>query len=160
MDHLCDQYLWWINFNFLWLVILRYVHKCFSFLWKKKFLMKVFLSKYVKASTLYVIIGLLPSTINFLLLPVYLRYISPEEYGYLALLNVYLILFSAFACLQLNVSGGTQYFSKGINKESFRVAILSGSVMLIIFWFLIFTLLGNYFFSIYHTDVSFYPLGF
>ncbi|MEM8567084.1 MAG: hypothetical protein AAGF85_11525 [Bacteroidota bacterium] len=121
--------------------------------------MKVFLSKYVRASSLYVVIGLLPLTINILLLPLYLRYVSPEEYGYLALLNIYAVLFNAFSCLQLNISGSTQYFSKGIDRETFRSAILSGSAVLILFWFGLFTLMGDIFFSFYKSNVVFFPLG-
>lgn len=121
---------------------------------------KILKSKYVQASSLYLALSLLPSLINFLLLPFYLGYISPTEFGQLTLLNAYAILFTVFSCLQLNVAASTQYFSQNINKVEYTIVIVSASAIITMIIFTIFTLFGSTFFSIYESNIQFYPLGF
>lgn len=116
-------------------------------------------SKYAKASMLYVILSILPKAINFLLLPLYLEYISPEEYGLLVLINLYGGLFGVFGCLQLNISASTQYFSKNVNKEVYRNGIIITTIGTTVLTFALFCAFGNTFFSFYNTEINFYPLG-
>ncbi len=97
--------------------------------------------------------------INVFLLPLYLRYITAEEYGYLALVNLFGTLFGAFAIAQLNIAGGVQYFAKDVDKSSFRVATVSGGILLLLVTFCSFFTIGPLFFGALQSKVAFYPLG-
>ncbi|MFT7196085.1 MAG: O-antigen/teichoic acid export membrane protein [Marinoscillum sp.] len=120
----------------------------------------IFKSKYTQASTLYVILGIFPSAINFLLLPLYLKYLDVSDYGLLVLINLYAGLFNVFGCLQLNIAANTQYFAKGLDRENYRKGVLYATFFISTVMFFIFSALGGVFFSFYKTDFSFYPLGF
>ncbi|MEQ8239103.1 MAG: hypothetical protein RIA69_07805, partial [Cyclobacteriaceae bacterium] len=116
----------------------------------------IFKSKYTQASTLYVILGILPSAINFLLLPLYLKYLDVSDYGLLVLINLYAGLFNIFGCLQLNIAANTQYFAKGLDRENYRKGVLYATFFISTVMFLIFSAFGGVFFSFYKTDFSFY----
>ncbi len=116
-------------------------------------------SKYFKASFVYVVISVLPSAINFLLLPLYLQHISVEDYGYLIMINFYGMTYNVFACLQINIAASTQYFNHDIDRNVFRVSIMITTIMGVVVSFLLFAVTGDLFFSLYKNSISFYPLG-
>lgn len=120
---------------------------------------RILKSKYTQASILYIILGILPSAINLLLLPLYLKYLQVADYGLLVLINVYTSLFSVFGCLQLNIAANTQYFSADLDKDSYKSGVLITAFISSFFIFGIFYSMGGIFFSFYKTDLSFYPLG-
>ena len=116
-------------------------------------------TKYIKASSLYVFISVLPSALNFLLLPLYLRYISVEEYGYLTLLNLYAMAFNVFASLQVNIAASTQYFYKDTDKLAYRSGILLVTILAASLTFIAFVLSAEKAFMLFKNDIDFYPLG-
>lgn len=120
---------------------------------------KLLETKYIKASSLYVFISLLPSVLNFLLLPLYLRYISVEEYGYLTLLNLYAMTFNVFASLQVNIAASAQYFYKDTDRQAYRSGILLVTIIATSLTFLAFALSAEKAFQIFENNIDFYPLG-
>ncbi len=120
---------------------------------------KLLETKYIKASSLYVFISVLPSVLNFLLLPLYLKYISVEEYGYLTLLNLYAMAFNVFASLQINIAASTQYFYKGTDKLAYRSGILLVTILAASLTFIVFVLSAEKAFMLFKNDIEFYPLG-
>ena len=120
---------------------------------------KLLETKYIKASTLYVFISVLPSVLNFLLLPLYLKYISVEEFGYLALLNLYAMAFNVFASLQVNIAASTQYFYRDTDRQAYRSGILMATFVSTSLTFVIFAFSAEKAFQLFENNIEFYPLG-
>lgn len=117
-------------------------------------------STVARATTLYTFLSVLPALVNFLLLPLYLNYLSVESYGYLALLNLFALLYSVFASMQLNIAAGNQYFTlEEAEKTPYRHALFQTNLLSCVLMFLLFLALGPTFFRIYENDLPFAPLG-
>ncbi len=114
-----------------------------------------------KAFLTYLILGMLPSGIKFFLLPIYVNFLQPEDYGLLSFLNVVSASYGIIGCLQLNIAAGVNYF-KTDDKEAFEKTIFSSSLVLSFISFLLFISLGFAFFQdlVSTNPVSFFPLGF
>ena len=115
-------------------------------------LLKVFIS--------YLGFSIIPSAVRFLLLPVYISYLSPSDYGELAMLNILIGLYGVVGSLQLNISAGIEYF-KVKNKVSYKQTILTSSLILSSLSFLGFIVLGFFFFEDFlkSEGISFFPKG-
>ncbi len=64
----------------------------------------------VKNSIAYIVLGFLPMTVNLLLAPIYSQYISPEEYGIIALASIFQGLLATFISLGLEGAFSRFYF--------------------------------------------------
>ena len=117
-----------------------------------------------KAIILFTVLGILPSAIGFLLLPVYLKHYEPAEYGTLIVFNLLGSFYGAFSNLKLDTAMRTVYYDYNHVHEQrikFIRSIFSTS-LLISLLSLMATLCLSYFFfdSIFDDDsLHFYPLG-
>lgn len=122
--------------------------------------MKVSSSSPQKAALVYLFLGMLPSGIKFFLLPVYINYLSPEDYGLLSILNVFSAAYGIIGSFQMNLAAGINFF-KTDQKEHFEKTAISATLLLSFVSFLTFVALGpfvfEYFFQI--PNLSFFPLG-
>lgn len=66
--------------------------------------------KLFKASAVYVIAGFLPLAANFLLAPIYTKYLSPEDYGMIALANIFQSILTLIVGLSLSAAYIRYYF--------------------------------------------------
>lgn len=66
--------------------------------------------KLLKASLIYSFGNMLPQLVNFLLLPFYSRVLSPEDYGVIATVEMYIYIISIFMCLCLDRAAQRFFF--------------------------------------------------
>ncbi len=113
-----------------------------------------------KALMVYLFLGMLPSGIKIFLLPVYVNFLSPSDYGILSILNVFSASYAVLGSFQLNIGAGVHFF-KRTNKEAFEKTVISSSLILSFISFAFFLATGpaifRYLFQI--PDLNFYPLG-
>ena len=64
-----------------------------------------------KGAGVYVIASIINAAVPFLLLPVLTRYLSPAEYGEVALFNVWVSLAGALCGLSVHAAANRKYFS-------------------------------------------------
>lgn len=98
--------------------------------------------KLITNSFLYVVLGFLPLATNFFLAPVYSRYISPEEYGIIALSFIFQGFLSLFITFGLEAGFSRIYFDYYKKEQLVEtlmsttlLAILAGSIL---FWILLY----------------------
>lgn len=87
---------------------------------------------YLKHAPWYFISSLLSKALGFLLLPVYTRYLSPEDYGVLATLQSYGVLASVVISLSMDSAFIRYYYQERVVSES-RVQRLYSTF----FWFIV-----------------------
>lgn len=83
-----------------------------------------------KNSFYYTIAGLLPQLVNFSLMPVYTRYMSPEDFAVLALITVFNSLLAIIITFQIN-SGISRIVISFLSDEERAKKCFSGSIILI-----------------------------
>ncbi len=114
----------------------------------------------IKATLLFAGLSLLQPLSNFLLLPVYTKYLSVEQYGYFSILNNVSVFFSILSGLNI-VTAIVAFYKSYKNKTDLRKFI--GDVITFSIYFnlallLIFTLWGNGFSRlIFKADIPFFP---
>ena len=113
-----------------------------------------------RATVVYLLLSLLPAGIKFFLLPVYVNFLTPADYGVLSLLNLFGSLYFGFSILQLNVVAGVEYF-KTTDKVKLEKRLFSLSIIVGVGTFILFGLLGSFLFGLFFTkiNVSFFPAG-
>ncbi|MDW3194866.1 MAG: lipopolysaccharide biosynthesis protein [Cytophagales bacterium] len=113
-----------------------------------------------KAAMVYLILGMLPSGIKIFLLPVYINFLSPADYGILSILNVFAAAYGILGAFQMNIGVGVHFF-KTEAKDAFEKTAISSTIILAFISFLFFMALGpvlfKYFFKI--PELDFFPLG-
>lgn len=114
-----------------------------------------------KASIVYALVGSLPSVISFLLLPIYLNHLTPEDYGILSLLATYVAFYEIVGSLHLNIAAETNYF-KQEKKSSFEKQLFTSTIVISFFSFLLFSVTSHAGFDLLSSQqkLTFFPLGF
>lgn len=81
------------------------------------------IKRFVGNSSIYIIAGMLNASIPFLLLPILTRFLTPAEYGVLAVFNVWMSFTFVVCSLNVHASANREYFDK--NKEELGVFIFN-----------------------------------
>lgn len=87
-------------------------------------------NKLVKNSVFYTIAGILPQLINFLLLPLFTRYLSPEDFAVLALVTVFSSLIGIVFSFQLQ-SGISRFMAQYYTDQERAGRLFSGMLFLL-----------------------------
>jgi O-antigen/teichoic acid export membrane protein len=85
--------------------------------------------KLLKSFSLYTFVGFLNAGISFLLLPILTKYLSPVDYGFIALINTYVSILLPIMGMSVGGYIGIEYYSKENDRQQFRS--LFSSVQLI-----------------------------
>ena len=99
---------------------------------------------FFKSSLIYSVVGALPYASGFILLPVFIKYLSQEQVGLNALYFTIIYFVQVFSTFGLDSYIGISYFDykkaifyKGFNNPIWRLRAITG-----------------YFFSLFHRDVE------
>ncbi|MBD8084613.1 lipopolysaccharide biosynthesis protein [Chryseobacterium caseinilyticum] len=113
---------------------------------------------------IFTIFTFLQPIISFVLLPIYLKYLTIEQYGAYTLLITISSLISILGGLNTSSSVVPLYFrnDKKQSKSDFLNTIFSFNIIFNIFLSIIFLIIGPYIFSIFISDknISFFPYGY
>ncbi len=112
----------------------------------------------------FTFLGYIRPAINIFLLPLYLKCISPEEYGILALVGVFTSVAMTFSNLKIDTAVRTFYFDYNHNEQqlwTYLSQIFSFSLFSIILYFVLFLCIGPtlYQLSFESEAIHFYPYG-
>lgn len=94
-------------------------------------MIKAQLIRLAKGSVVYGIGGMLNRFLSFFLIPVFTRYLNPEDYGIMAMLSVMTMLFSGLFSLGTGNALGICYFGTE-NKEDRRKMVWSTCALLLV----------------------------
>ncbi|WP_300500259.1 oligosaccharide flippase family protein [Marinobacter sp.] len=78
---------------------------------------RIFKSELLRGSSAYLLASIATSSIPFLLLPVLTRYLTPAEYGEVAMFMVWISLLSAFCGLCVHGAASRKYFDVGNESD-------------------------------------------
>jgi len=106
--------------------------------WQKFYLGTVKL-KFVKSIGVYTIVNILDKTVPFLMLPILTRYLSPEEFGIIAMFLVFISFIFPFVGLNIHGAVTRQY----IDKEKIDIAsyVTNALYILVVTSFILYLLL-------------------
>jgi len=118
----------------------------------------------MKKTVIYTLVGLLSPALTLLLLPIYLKYLTTNEYIILALTNSFLAVFSIILNLKVDQAFRTIYFYHAENPTKqlalFR-NLFSFQLVSFLIWMVLFYFLGNSLFDlIYKNKIVFFPYAF
>jgi O-antigen/teichoic acid export membrane protein len=118
----------------------------------------------MKKTVIYTLVGLLSPALALLLLPIYLKYLTTNEYVILALTNSFLAVSTIFLNLKVDQAYRTLYFYHSENEAKqlmlFRT-IFSFQLVSFLIWIVLFYFLGNTVFNlIYKNEIVFFPYAF
>lgn len=117
--------------------------------------MKLPQSKLVKTAFIYVAVGFLPVAANFLLAPVYTKFLQPDEYALVGLATLFQTFLTFFMSLSLDGAFSRIYFDYE-KKEQLKHAVLGTLLIVVIIVSVIVLLLllvfGNSLFSFIFTN--------
>lgn len=113
-----------------------------------------------KATLVYLFLSLLPVGIKFFLLPIYVNFLTPSDYGILSILHLFGSFYAAFSIFQLGTVAQAEYF-KTNDKRAFEKKLVSTSILIGLIVFCSFYFAGPFFFDFFFTniEVDFYPSG-
>ncbi len=94
---------------------------------------------FIAGSAIYLVSNVLNAAIPFILLPVLTRYLSPEEYGEVAMFQTLLGAMMAFVGLSMHGAAGRKYFDSNLERDELEAFI--GSCFQILFFTSLATLL-------------------
>lgn len=80
---------------------------------------KIINSSLFKASGLYTVFSIVNASIPFLLLPILTRYLSPEDYGIVAMFNILISVIGLFTGLSVHGAINRAYFDKDIDFKEY-----------------------------------------
>ena len=118
----------------------------------------------IKSTLVFTLLGFLGPAISFFLLPIYLKYLTPEDYGILSLMS----LVSAFVAIVINLQLGsamrTYYFDysdRPLLLKKYLQNIYSLSLLLTVGFVLLLLWVGPGLFQLVFNSerISFYPYG-
>lgn len=115
------------------------------------------------STVLYSLVGILPSIIGFVLLPIYLNIISVEQYGVYALINSFSLILGVIMGLKLESAFRIFYFDYDFetDKEKYLQTLFTSILVISGITAILTILFGEYIFSIaFGNDVGFFPFGF
>ncbi len=84
--------------------------------------------KLLRTFSLYTVVGFLNAGIGFLLLPILTRFLSPEDYGIISLINTYVSFLIPIIGMSIAGYMGVEYYNKNISKSSYK-SLLSSSLL-------------------------------
>lgn len=113
-----------------------------------------------KAVLVFTVLGFLPLGVRYLLFPIYVRFLSPEEYGVMALLTILSSSYAVFASFQLKTAAGVNYF-KEEDKVGFEKSMVSSVLYLSLITLGGYLLISSFFFSTFigNEKYAFLPFG-
>ncbi len=114
--------------------------------------------KLIKHSLIYVVLGFLPLAINFVLAPIYSRFISPEEYGIVALASVFQSILAVILSMGLDGAFSRLYFDYNRSDKMLNAlmsSILISVVGLAVMFGVVLYFTGDYIFSIVFSNSKF-----
>lgn len=118
----------------------------------------------MKKTVIYTITGIISPLLLLVLLPVYLKFLSPTEYIVLALTNSFLAVFAIFFNLKTEQAYRTIYFYEPENKPkqlALFQTVFSFNVLCSFVWLGVFLLFGKLLFeSVFKNDISFFPYSY
>jgi len=85
--------------------------------------------KLLKTFSLYTFLGFLNAGIGFLLLPVLTRYLTPEDYGIISLINVYVAILTPLVGMSTSAFITVEYYNSKVSKDEFRGIFSSARVI-------------------------------
>lgn len=118
----------------------------------------------MKKTVVYTFTGILSPILMLVLLPVYLKFLTPTEYVVLALTNSFLVVFSIFFNLKTEQAYRTIFFYENENKVKqlalFRT-IFHFNVICTLVWLVLFLFFGkNLFDVLFKNDMQFFPYSY
>lgn len=120
-------------------------------------------SKVISNTIIYFVSGIIPPMAGIFLLPLYTRFLTPEDYGILALTILFSGLVSVIFTFQLNMAIIRLYvdYEDEVERKVFLGSICSFSYLVSFLLFFALWLLGERIFDIiFKTDIPFYPYWF
>ena len=105
-------------------------------------LLKKLLSKFLKNATIYTVSDILNKLVPFILLPVLTRYLTPSDYGIIAIFAVFTSILGVFISLEMHGAISVKFFK--LSREELKVfianvlLIVSIATIIILFIILIF----------------------
>lgn len=111
------------------------------------------------STILYSIVGILPSIISFLLLPLFLTVISAEQYGIYVLVNSFSTILAVIMGLKLESAYRVFFFEQNDKKKYLNIlftSILASSTIISLLTILFGDLLFK---KLFGADVKFFPFG-
>ena len=120
-------------------------------------------SKVISNTIIYFVSGIIPPLAGFFLLPLYTRFLAPEDYGILALTILFSGLVSVIFTFQLNVAIMRLYvdYEDEVERKILLGSICSFSYLVSVLLFFALWLLGERLFDIiFKMDIPFYPYWF
>jgi O-antigen/teichoic acid export membrane protein len=81
--------------------------------------------KLFKSFSLYTFVGFLNAGVSFLILPILTRYLSPADYGIIALVNTYVTILMPIVGLSTASLLSVEYYNSKISKDEFKVMFSS-----------------------------------
>ncbi|MPW36243.1 lipopolysaccharide biosynthesis protein [Vibrio sp. B1Z05] len=105
----------------------------------------------IKKSAIYISSSILSGIIPFLLLPILTRYLSPEEYGQVAMFNILVSGIGAISGLSVSGAAGRRFFDRGVSTA--ELARFNGNCFIIL---LLSTSATLFFLTITHNLISSY----
>jgi O-antigen/teichoic acid export membrane protein len=121
--------------------------------------------KIVKTTIIYTILGFLPLSFAFVFTPIYLKYLSPEQYGILNLFNVYSGILATIYSLGVSSAFGFVYWDYYQDKEKLQSFLASTIGLILTIQAVVFAILFLFGDQILKTvlktseSFSFYPFG-
>lgn len=118
----------------------------------------------MKNTLIYTFLGILPPVISFILLPVFLKYLTTDQYVILSLSNAFFAVISIVLGLKVDQALRHIYFYESNNAAKqlalFR-SLFSFQLVLFCFWILVMYLFGDQLFRlIFKNNFSFFPYTF
>lgn len=118
----------------------------------------------IKANSLYLVINLLSAASAVLLIPLYVSQFSVEEYGLLALMNVFFSFMTILVTLNMESAIQTFYFDHNHDEQAVRSyfrSTFSFAVLISVGWIALLLVTGPFLFDlIFQNDsIVFYPNG-
>jgi O-antigen/teichoic acid export membrane protein len=88
-------------------------------------------NNFLRSTLIYTVLGFLPLASSFVLLPVYTKYIGPEEYSLIALSNVFQSYISLFIAIGIDAAFSRYYF-KYYQKKILTMGLLSTTLITVL----------------------------
>ena len=80
-------------------------------------------SSFLAGTAIYLVSNVLNAAIPFILLPILTRYLSPEEYGEIAMFQTLLGALMAFVSLSMHGAAGRKYYDSNLEEDDLRAFI-------------------------------------
>ena len=108
---------------------------------------RIIKSKFFKDTTIYTISDILNKMVPFVLLPVLTRYLTPQDYGIIAMFFVFTSILGIVMTLETNTAIGVNYFK--ISREKLKVYIFNILLIIAVATSLTFIII-----ILFHTTIS------